>query len=177
MKLKIQSLNDIYCYTEDRISSGTLTCRVMPGHQVRFDSFVQPIRHRIFWIKKNSPLVYLAVWELHSKLGSCLGVQAYINGCQLIGISAPAKRETISQFHDLCQGCLQVTTFFKGKSPVSKALLRKARGPDNFVATSLQQDPLMTLFIDQTGLVFYNNPNPNDGEKYLCAYILLQSNW
>ena len=61
MTSKIQSLNNIKCYTEGSISSGTLTCKVLSGHQMCFNNVIQLIRHRIFWIKKNSPLVHLAI--------------------------------------------------------------------------------------------------------------------
>ena len=49
---------------------------------------VNPVHHRIFWLKNSIPLVYLAIREAHGKLECRLGIQTYVNACQLIGISA-----------------------------------------------------------------------------------------
>ena len=114
----------------------------------------------------------MAVRETHQKLGCDLGIQSYVNSCQLIGVSAPGINKTVARFHDSCPSCLQMTSFFKGKSPFSKALL-KTRGPDDLLATTVQQDPLTHLIIDQTGPLFYPNPDCNSKDEHLSTYILL----
>ena len=50
------------------------------------------------YFKNDSPLVYLAIREAHGIKGCGLGVQAYGNVCQLLGISAPGISKLVEQF-------------------------------------------------------------------------------
>ena len=119
LKSKIHAMN-IDKYTEGIITAGSLKCKVISGRQVRFNNIVQPIRHRFFWVKNNSPLVYLAIRESHKKLGCGLGLQSYIQGVHLIGISAPGLSKVVDTFRKSCSGCTTCKVFFSKKSPFSK---------------------------------------------------------
>ena len=125
------------------------------------------------WTAKNcSPLVYSAIRKAHSKIGCGLGVQAYVNNCQLIGISTPCIGKLVEQLRYSCPGCFQVNIFFKSKSPFTKAQI-KSRGPDDLLYATMQQDPLSHFIVDQIGPLFYPNTDPTSRQKYLSAYILL----
>ena len=97
MVSKIHILN-IDQYTEGLISKRTLSYKVVSGRHIRFKNIVNPTRHRIFWLKHNSPLVSLVVCKAHGKLGCGLGEQAYVNAWQLIGVSAPRLHRLVKNF-------------------------------------------------------------------------------
>ena len=73
MTSKIHSVNNPDYYSEGTISSGTLTYRVLSGCQMQFNNVIQLVRHRIFWVKKKSPLVYITIRESNDKLDCGLG--------------------------------------------------------------------------------------------------------
>ena len=114
MKSKIHMLN-INQNTEGLISNRTLSCKVVSGRQVRFNNIVNPTRHRIFWLKHNSPLVSLVVSEAHGKHGCGLCVQEYVNACQLIGVSVSGLHILVEEFQNYCPGCLHFHIFSKTK--------------------------------------------------------------
>ena len=60
--------------------------------------------------------------------------------------------------------------FFNAKSPFCKAI-QKQHSPDDLLAATVSQDPLSHLICDETGPIFYENPNTKG--KYLSAHILI----
>ena len=157
-------------YGEGVIVSGTLQCRVVSGRQVRFSNIVNPSRHKIYFVQRDSPLVRLAVRESHFKLGCGLGVQAYINNVQLIGVACPGLFKTIKQYRDSCPGCLQNRVFFSAKSPYCKSILGQ-HGPDDLLSATVSQNPLSHLIIDETGPIYF--PDPSGPKKWFSAYVLV----
>ena len=53
-------------YSVGRISYGTLSCKVISGRLIRHNAVVNLTRHKIYYLRNDSPLVKLAVKESHA---------------------------------------------------------------------------------------------------------------
>ena len=62
--------------------------------------------------------------------------------------------------------------FFNAKSPYTKHIL-KEHGPDDLVATTMNQDPLSHVVLDETGPIFFSNGESETSELYLSSYLLI----
>ena len=74
-------------YSIGSISYGTLSCKVISGRLIRHNAVINPTRHKIYFLRNDSPLVKLAVKESHARLSCNLGVLQYVKNAQLIGIT------------------------------------------------------------------------------------------
>ena len=62
--------------------------------------------------------------------------------------------------------------FFNAKCPYSKHIL-KEHGPDDLVATTVSQDPLSHVVLDETGPIFFSDGESETSELYLSSYLLI----
>ena len=68
--------------------------------------------------------------------------------------------------------CMQYHLFFKTKIPFAKAI-RNQSGPDDSLQACLNQIPHSFLILDQTGPIFYANPDSKAKDRYTTAHILI----
>ena len=91
---------------------------------------------------------------------------------QVMGVSAPNLPNLVKNFIESCNGCLQYNLFFTNKSPFAK-VIREQAGPDDTLNSCLNHNPLSFLVLDQTGPVFYANPDSRSLDRYITAHVLL----
>ena len=111
LKSKVHDLK-LDKYSIGRISYGTLSCKVISGRLLRHNAVINPTRHKIYFLRNDSPLIKLAVKESHARLVCNIGVAQYVKNVQLIGITAPAIAKTDKELRNSCPGCLQQRVFF-----------------------------------------------------------------
>ena len=90
----------------------------------------------------------------------------------VMGVTAPNLPMLVQSYIKGCNGCLQYNLFFTAKSPFSKAI-REQSGPDDTLDSCLNHNPLSFLVLDETGPVFYANPDDRSCNKYLTAHFLI----
>ena len=50
---------------------------------------MNPVRHQVYFLQTNSPLVKMAIAEAHRRVGCGLGINAYLQNMLVLGVSAP----------------------------------------------------------------------------------------
>ena len=108
-------------YQDGFIQYNSLVCRTICGRQVQFNNVVNPMRHQVYFLQTNSPLVKMAVTETQKHVGCGLGTDVYIKNMLVLGISAPNLPALIQSYTKACQGCLQYNLFFCGKNTIFKS--------------------------------------------------------
>ena len=171
-KHKLHRMIGLDRYVDGRITYGTLSCKVVSGRVIRHHAVINPTRHKIFFLLPDSPLVLLAVNESHANLGCGLGVEQYIKGAQLIGVTAPAIGTVCERVRDSCPGCLQYRVFSSKRSPYCKGIL-KQHGPDDMLSTTVRSSPLSHIVVDETGPIFFAEGDPEKEDSYKSAHLLL----
>ncbi len=144
----------------------------MCGPQLRFNNVVNPVRHQVYFLQTNSPLIKMAITEAHKRIGCGLGTDAYLKNILVLGVSAPNLPKLIQNYQKACNGCLQYSVFFSAKTPFSKSL-KEQSGPNNSLDACLDKHPLSFLVLDETGPLFYANPDETKSDQYLTAYLLI----
>ena len=140
-------------YQDGYIKYNSLICKTISGRQLRFNNVINPLRHQVYFLQSNSPLVKMAVAEAHKRIGCGLGVGAYIKNMLVMGVSAPNLPAIIHHYIKACQGCLHYNLFFSAKTPFSRAL-KESSGPNNSLDACLNSNPLSFLIVDELGPVF-----------------------
>ena len=98
-------------YVNGLIKYNYLICKVISGRQVCFNSIINPIRHRTYFLQADSPMVTMAIREVHHKIGCGLGVQSYVNNIQLVGITAPSIHRSVKNSEMVVMGAFNITCF------------------------------------------------------------------
>ena len=114
----------------------------------------------------------MSIIESHRKIGFGLGCDAYNKNMMIMGVSAPNLPMLVQNYIKGCNGCLQYNLFFSAKSPFSKAIKEQA-GPDDSLDACLNHNPLNFLVLDETGPLFYANPDNRSEDRYLTAHLLI----
>ena len=65
-------------YQDGYITYNSLVCKTISGCQVRFNNVVNPLRHKVYFLQTNSPLVNMSIIEAHKRVGCGLGTEASI---------------------------------------------------------------------------------------------------
>ena len=159
-------------YQDGFIKYNSLVCRTICGRQLRFNNVINPIRHTVFYLQTNSPLVKMAIAEAHKRIGCGLGTEAYIKSMIVMGISAPNLHVVVRSYIKACQGCLQYNLFFTAKTPFSRAI-KEQSGPNDSLDACLNKNPLSFLILDETGPIHYVNSADNASNQYLTVYLLI----
>ena len=133
-------------YHDGFIKYNSLVCRTICGRQVRFNNVVNPMRHQVYFLQTNSPLVKMAITEAHKRIGCGLGVDAYIKNMTVMGVSAPKLPALVQNYIKACQGCLQYNLFFSAKTPFSRAI-KEQTGPNDSLNACLNKHPLSFLYL------------------------------
>ena len=89
----------------------------------------------------------MAITEAHRRVSCGLGINAYLKNMLVLGI-------------------------FSAKTPFSKSL-KEQSGPNNSLDACLDKHPLSFLVLDETGPLFYANPDETKRDQYLTAYLLI----
>ena len=113
----------------------------------------------------------MAIAEAHRRVGCGLGINAYLQNMLVLGVSAPNLPKLIQNYQQACNGCLQYSVFFSAKTPFSRSF-KEQSGPNNSLDACLDKHPLSFLILDETGPLFYANPDETSDE-YLTAYLLI----
>ena len=112
---------------------------------MRFNNIVNPMRHQVYFLQTNSPLVKMAITEAHKRVGCGLGTDTYIKNIVFMGISAPNLPALVQSYTKACQGCLQYNLFFSAKTPFARAL-KEQSGPNDSLDACLNKHRLSFLF-------------------------------
>ena len=65
-------------YQDGFIQYNLLVCKTICSRQLRFNNIVNPMRHQVYFLQTNSPLVKMAITEAHKRVGCGLGTDAYL---------------------------------------------------------------------------------------------------
>ena len=114
----------------------------------------------------------MAITEAHKRVGCGLGTDTYLKNMLVLGVSAPNLPKLIKNYTKACNGCLQYNLFFSAKTPFSRAL-KEQSGPNDSLDACLNKHPLSFLILDETGPLFYANPDAKKRNQYLTAYLLI----
>ena len=76
-------------YQDGFIKYNSLICKTISGRQIRFNNIINPIRHQVYFLQTNLPLIKMAITEAHKRIGCGLGVGAYVKNMTVMGVSAP----------------------------------------------------------------------------------------
>ena len=114
----------------------------------------------------------MAITDIHKHVGCGLGTDAYIKNMIVMGMSAQNLPALVQSYTKACQGCLQYNLFFSAKTPFVRAI-KEQTGPNDSLYACLNKHPLSFLILDETGPLFYANPDDKAWDKYLTAHLLI----
>ena len=122
---------------------------VLSGRKLRWNSRVLPTNHIIRQIIAESPLMDLMVRNSHYLIGCNHSVKKYCNHIRLSGFNMVNLPIVVLNHKRYCKTCPLVKAVLSRNNPVQRLANRFYRGHDDFLASTLDKNPLAISQLDE----------------------------
>ena len=130
---------------------------ILSGQKLRWNHNVQPSHYVIRQVIVESPLMSLMAQNSHYLIGCNHSVKKYCSHIRLTGFNAVNLHIVIRDHKQYCKKCPLVKAVLSHTNPVQLLANRFYRGPDDFVASVLSQNPLAVSQLDEIGPWYIEN--------------------
>merc|ERR1712055_1127910 len=124
-------------------------CYVLYGRQIQWKQTITPSHHMIRQILAHSPLMTLMIRSTHRLIGCNAGIALYVNHLRMTGFNSVNLEQSVTNHKQFCQMCPRIKCIMNTKNPAQALASRYTRGPDSFLAATLQKDPLAICQLDE----------------------------